>query len=139
MWCSSRGDCVHTRCAEGGPLARPKARSTNRRQNPLSRTAPTWDSAQRTASSAERGLRNPDGSIASTSTASPGARVDIAGLLTADAPTTAVPAVASVKTATTVRNLAKRHDVPMPVCEEIYEVVNGRTSAARAGHTPSRM
>ena len=37
-----------------------------------------------------------------------------------------------VKTATTVRNLAKRHDVPMPVCEEIYKVVNGRTSAARA-------
>jgi glycerol-3-phosphate dehydrogenase (NAD(P)+) len=37
-----------------------------------------------------------------------------------------------VKTATTVRDLAKRHGVPMPVCEEIYKVVNGRTSAARA-------
>jgi glycerol-3-phosphate dehydrogenase (NAD(P)+) len=37
-----------------------------------------------------------------------------------------------VKTATTVRDLAKRNGVPMPVCEEIYKVVNGRTSAARA-------
>ena len=37
-----------------------------------------------------------------------------------------------VKTATTVRTLAKRHGVPMPVCEEIYKVVNGRQSAAKA-------
>jgi glycerol-3-phosphate dehydrogenase (NAD(P)+) len=37
-----------------------------------------------------------------------------------------------VKTATTVRQLAKRHGVPMPVCDEIYKVVNGRSSAARA-------
>ena len=36
-----------------------------------------------------------------------------------------------VKTATTVRHLAKRHGVPMPVCEEIYKVVNGRTSLRR--------
>jgi glycerol-3-phosphate dehydrogenase (NAD(P)+) len=37
-----------------------------------------------------------------------------------------------VKTATTVRQLARRHGVPMPVCDEIYKVVNGRTSPARA-------
>jgi len=37
-----------------------------------------------------------------------------------------------VKTATTARQLAKRHGVEMPVCEEIYQVVNGRTSAGRA-------
>jgi glycerol-3-phosphate dehydrogenase (NAD(P)+) len=37
-----------------------------------------------------------------------------------------------VKTATTVRELAKRHDVPMPVCDEVYKVVNGRSNADRA-------
>jgi glycerol-3-phosphate dehydrogenase (NAD(P)+) len=37
-----------------------------------------------------------------------------------------------VKTATTARELAKRVDVPMPVCDQIYKVVNGRTSPARA-------
>jgi glycerol-3-phosphate dehydrogenase (NAD(P)+) len=37
-----------------------------------------------------------------------------------------------VKTATTVRQLARQHAVPMPVCDEIYKVVNGRTSPARA-------
>lgn len=37
-----------------------------------------------------------------------------------------------VKTATTARELAKRYDVPMPVCDQIYKVVNGRASAARA-------
>lgn len=37
-----------------------------------------------------------------------------------------------VKTATTARELAKRFDVPMPVCDQIYKVVNGRASAARA-------
>jgi glycerol-3-phosphate dehydrogenase (NAD(P)+) len=37
-----------------------------------------------------------------------------------------------VKTATTVRELAKRHSVPMPVCDEISKVVNGRSNAARA-------
>jgi glycerol-3-phosphate dehydrogenase (NAD(P)+) len=37
-----------------------------------------------------------------------------------------------VKTATTVRQLARRHDVPLPVCDEIYKVVNGRIDAARA-------
>lgn len=37
-----------------------------------------------------------------------------------------------VKTAVTARELAKRVDVPMPVCDEIYKVVQGRTSADRA-------
>jgi glycerol-3-phosphate dehydrogenase len=37
-----------------------------------------------------------------------------------------------VKTAVTARELARRHDVPMPVCDEIYKVVQGRMSAARA-------
>jgi glycerol-3-phosphate dehydrogenase (NAD(P)+) len=37
-----------------------------------------------------------------------------------------------VKTATTARELAKRVSVPMPVCDQIYKVVNGRTSPARA-------
>ena len=37
-----------------------------------------------------------------------------------------------VKTATTVRELAKRHGVPMPVCDEIYKVVNGRSTRPRA-------
>ena len=37
-----------------------------------------------------------------------------------------------VKTATTARELARRHGVPMPVCDEIYKVVNGRSSPARA-------
>ena len=37
-----------------------------------------------------------------------------------------------VKTATTARELAKRHGVEMPVCDEIYKVVSGRTSADRA-------
>ncbi|WP_116997137.1 NAD(P)H-dependent glycerol-3-phosphate dehydrogenase [Desertimonas flava] len=37
-----------------------------------------------------------------------------------------------VKTATTARELAKRFDVPMPVCDQIYKVVSGKTSAARA-------
>jgi len=37
-----------------------------------------------------------------------------------------------VKTATTARDLAKQFDVPMPVCEQIYKVVNGRATAARA-------
>jgi len=37
-----------------------------------------------------------------------------------------------VKTAVTARELAKRHDVPMPVCDEIYRVVRGRISVDRA-------
>ena len=37
-----------------------------------------------------------------------------------------------VKTATTARELARRYDVEMPVCDEIYKVVNGRTTADRA-------
>jgi len=37
-----------------------------------------------------------------------------------------------VKTATTARELAKRHGVEMPVCDEIYKVVAGRSSADRA-------
>ncbi|CAN5722036.1 NAD(P)H-dependent glycerol-3-phosphate dehydrogenase [soil metagenome] len=37
-----------------------------------------------------------------------------------------------VKTATTARELARRHDVPMPVCDEIYKVVSGKASADRA-------
>ena len=37
-----------------------------------------------------------------------------------------------VKTAVTARELARRHDVPMPVCDEIYKVVQGRKSAERA-------
>jgi len=37
-----------------------------------------------------------------------------------------------VKTATTARQLARRYGVPMPVCDQISKVVNGRTSAARA-------
>jgi glycerol-3-phosphate dehydrogenase (NAD(P)+) len=37
-----------------------------------------------------------------------------------------------VKTAVTARELAKRVDVPMPVCDEIYKVVQGRTSADKA-------
>jgi glycerol-3-phosphate dehydrogenase (NAD(P)+) len=37
-----------------------------------------------------------------------------------------------VKTATTVRQLARKHGVPMPVCDEIYKVVQGRTSPERA-------
>ena len=37
-----------------------------------------------------------------------------------------------VKTAVTARELARRHDVPMPVCDEIYKVVQGRMSAERA-------
>ena len=37
-----------------------------------------------------------------------------------------------VKTAVTARELARRHDVPMPVCDEIYKVVSGRSSASRA-------
>lgn len=37
-----------------------------------------------------------------------------------------------VKTATTARELAKQHRVEMPVCDEIYKVVNGRTSVGRA-------
>ena len=37
-----------------------------------------------------------------------------------------------VKTAVTARELAKRHDVPMPVCDEIYRVVAGRISADKA-------
>jgi glycerol-3-phosphate dehydrogenase (NAD(P)+) len=37
-----------------------------------------------------------------------------------------------VKTATTARELAKRYGVEMPVCDEIYKVVNGRTTADRA-------
>ena len=37
-----------------------------------------------------------------------------------------------VKTAVTARELAKRYDVPMPVCDEIYRVVQGRQSADKA-------
>jgi glycerol-3-phosphate dehydrogenase (NAD(P)+) len=37
-----------------------------------------------------------------------------------------------VKTATTARQLARKHGVPMPVCDEIYKVVSGRSSASRA-------
>jgi glycerol-3-phosphate dehydrogenase (NAD(P)+) len=37
-----------------------------------------------------------------------------------------------VKTATTARELAKQHGLEMPVCDEIYKVVNGRTSPGRA-------
>jgi glycerol-3-phosphate dehydrogenase (NAD(P)+) len=37
-----------------------------------------------------------------------------------------------VKTATTVRELAKQHDVPMPVCDSIYQVIKGRISADKA-------
>jgi len=37
-----------------------------------------------------------------------------------------------VKTASTARELAKRHDVEMPVCDEIYKVVTGRSTADRA-------
>jgi glycerol-3-phosphate dehydrogenase (NAD(P)+) len=37
-----------------------------------------------------------------------------------------------VKTALTARELAKRHDVPMPVFDEIYKVVAGRASADKA-------
>lgn len=37
-----------------------------------------------------------------------------------------------VKTAVTARELAKRVDVPMPVCDEIYRIVQGRTSADKA-------
>ena len=37
-----------------------------------------------------------------------------------------------VKTAVTARELAKQHDVEMPVCEEIYKVVRGRTSPDKA-------
>ena len=37
-----------------------------------------------------------------------------------------------VKTATTARQLARKHGVPMPVCDEIYKVVAGRSSASRA-------
>ncbi|MGI9051342.1 MAG: NAD(P)H-dependent glycerol-3-phosphate dehydrogenase [Ilumatobacteraceae bacterium] len=37
-----------------------------------------------------------------------------------------------VKTSVTARELAKRHDVPMPVCDEIYRVVRGRISVDRA-------
>jgi len=37
-----------------------------------------------------------------------------------------------VKTAVTARQLAARHDVPMPVCDEIYAVVAGQKSAANA-------
>jgi glycerol-3-phosphate dehydrogenase (NAD(P)+) len=37
-----------------------------------------------------------------------------------------------VNTATTVRELATLHGVPMPVCDEIYKVVNGHTTPSRA-------
>ena len=37
-----------------------------------------------------------------------------------------------VKTATTARELAKKHGVEMPVCDEIYKVVTGRSTADRA-------
>lgn len=37
-----------------------------------------------------------------------------------------------VKTAVTVHELALRHDVPMPICEEIYRVVAGEISPSRA-------
>jgi glycerol-3-phosphate dehydrogenase (NAD(P)+) len=37
-----------------------------------------------------------------------------------------------VKTALTARELAQRHNVPMPVFDEIYKVVSGDTSADRA-------
>ena len=37
-----------------------------------------------------------------------------------------------VKTAVTARELAERHDVPMPVFDEIYKVVTGRDDADRA-------
>jgi glycerol-3-phosphate dehydrogenase (NAD(P)+) len=37
-----------------------------------------------------------------------------------------------VKTATTVRDLAKQYDVEMPVSDSIYEVIKGRISADRA-------
>ena len=37
-----------------------------------------------------------------------------------------------VKTAVTARELAKRHNVLMPVAEEIYRVVSGRISADKA-------
>ena len=44
-----------------------------------------------------------------------------------------------VKTATTVRDLAKRHGVPMPVCEEIYKVVNGRSERGARAYTGLRL
>jgi len=37
-----------------------------------------------------------------------------------------------VKTAITVNDLAKQHDIEMPVCHEIYRVVKGRVSPANA-------
>ena len=37
-----------------------------------------------------------------------------------------------VKTASTVRQLAQREGVAMPVCDEIYQIVNGLTSPDRA-------
>ena len=35
-----------------------------------------------------------------------------------------------VKTATTARQLARKHGVPMPVCDEMLQVVSGRSSAS---------
>ena len=39
-----------------------------------------------------------------------------------------------VKTAEAVHELAARHGVEMPICEQVYDILMGRTDAARAAH-----
>jgi len=44
-----------------------------------------------------------------------------------------------VKTATTALELAKRHDVEMPICNEVKRVIDGEQTAADAFRGLTRM